>query len=459
MTAAAASRAFAVWFRDLERWDVAFYRQVRWHWPPEVIRPLGTALVRKRVEVDAGVEPVTLPIIQKITFGGVVSVTSPNERIGYKGRLFWADAGDFVYSKIRVKQGSLAVIPAEIGRIAVSPEYPVYAVDEQRADGRYLELVVRSGVFLHLLSGIAHGGSTKTRIPPEEFERLTIPLPTLCVQRAIIAAWEAAQRELAATRTKIAELEERIEADFLADLGLSKPARATLPKCFAVRWKDFWRWGVQPNQLAAVSIDVSRAKYPTVRGLECLLEVKHGCSASPSPKPTGLDVLKISAVTRGEFRPEERKHAFDRPRFRREFDLKAGDVLMCRTNGTLGLVGMSALVESDMPDLIYPDKVIRVRVRDILLPAYFWRAVQAPLVRLQIEYAARTAVGNYAIGSDDILNLEFPLPPLDVQRRITARVETTRAEIAALRTAAAEREQQAKAEVEAMILGERRPAT
>ncbi len=143
-----------------------------------------------------------------------------------------------------------------------------------------------------------------------------IPLPPLPVQRKIVAAWETAQKYAATTAAKIEQLERDIEARFLADLGLRAPAQATRPKVFVVRWKEIERWGVEPNQLAATGVDISRGKYPVVEGRDCLAEVKHGCSASPSPTPTALEVLKISAATRGQFNPAERKYAVDVAHFR-----------------------------------------------------------------------------------------------------------------------------------------------
>ena len=211
-------------------------------------------------------------------------------------------------------------------------------------------------------------------------------------------------------RQRLNSLNATFEARFLADLGLRAPAQAMRPKVFVVRWKEIERWGVEPNQLAATGVDISRGKYPVVEGRDCLAEVKHGCSASPSPTPTALEVLKISAATRGQFNPAERKYAVDVAHFRTEFDLRAGDVLMCRTNGTLAFVGMSALVEADMPNLIYPDKLIRVRCKPIILPAYFWKLAHMAFARSQIEAAARTAVGNYAIGSEDIWRCDFRCP-------------------------------------------------
>ena len=35
-------------------------------------------------------------------------------------------------------------------------------------------------------------------------------------------------------------------------------------------------------------------------------------------------------------------------------------VLMCRTNGTLAYVGMSALIREDESNMVFPDKLIRV---------------------------------------------------------------------------------------------------
>jgi hypothetical protein len=63
----------------------------------------------------------------------------------------------------------------------------------------------------------------------------------------------------------------------------------------------------------------------------------------------------------------------------------------------------------------------------------------------------RSKVGNYAIGSDDIWNLRFPLPPLDIQKQIVTKILAKRAEITILRERATQIRREA--EVEAMILG------
>ena len=216
------ARAFAVWFRDLGRWDPSFFRRVRWTWPQSVLRPISEALSRETREVATEENKEHLPIIEKISFGGAVSLLDdPASRKKYKGRLFWANAGDLVYSKIRVKQGSLAVVPASIPRMAVSAEYPVYSVKADVARGPYLNLALRSSAFQSYLDGLAHGGSTKTRIHPSDFERLTIPIPPLPVQEAIVEHWRKAHEAAAKSRDTIAALEAECEGSSSVPWGFA----------------------------------------------------------------------------------------------------------------------------------------------------------------------------------------------------------------------------------------------
>lgn len=64
-------KAFAVNFKEMERWSVSFFRQVQWEWPNDVIKTLGSCLRKISVLVDCC--PEDAPIIEKISFGGELS--------------------------------------------------------------------------------------------------------------------------------------------------------------------------------------------------------------------------------------------------------------------------------------------------------------------------------------------------------------------------------------------------
>lgn len=440
-------------FSDLARWDVAGFGATGWNWPDEAMQPLGSLIQRISLEVDGKAPKKELPIIGKITFGGDLSLSDEDERQDYKGRLFWASAGQLVYSKIRVKQGSFCFVPNTLPLVAVSAEYPVYEIDANKAEPAYIDLLLRSAHMKAVLEGLSHGGGTKTRIHPEQFEALVIPVLPLVTQRAIVAQWQKLQANADVAEQEAELRDAQGQHEFLQALGLLAPAVRQARRAFCMRWSEMGRWGSESNRLGQQGGAIVLHKFPTVQGTACIESVSHGCSVSPSALPTKLEVLKISAVTRGWLNTAEKKYAPDQAKLRQQYALRTGDVLLCRTNGTLDYVGRAALVEGDHPDLIFPDKVIRVRLKDQILPAFFWYLLGTPYLRAQIESFARTAVGNYAIGGKDIWKFQFPLPPLDVQQTLITAIGQARADALALRQQAKQLREQAKREIEAALLG------
>lgn len=451
MTAAAAPRAFVVWFRDLDRWSVGRYAATGWRWSKDAIRPLADALKRKTAEVDRKSTPPNALRLVTLHFDGEMEPRSGATR-PIKGRLFWADPGDVTYSKIDVRNGAIGIVPPEMGRVCVTTEYPVYGVDPSVADARYIKLFFRTAVFRKKINGMISGASGRKRVQPSDLEGVEVPLPALKAQAAIIAAWESAQRELAATRAKIAALEERIEADFLADLGLSRPPRATLPKCFAVRWRDFLRWSVSYNQHAQSGADITRGKYPVLSLGSCLDLVQYGTSAKANSAERGTPVLRINNVKGRTVDTAELKHLELPDEVRRGLLLADGDILVIRTSGSRDLVGTCAAFH-ERGEYVFASYLIRLRADPAKAnPDYIVWFLNSPLGRQQVDATSRQIMQNN-INSQELRNLQIPLPPLAVQQAMMKRVNAGRAEIGALRTAAAEREQQAKADVEAMILG------
>lgn len=453
--APARPRASVVWFRDTERWDVPFFQQFNWRWRDDVIRPVGDAIVRRRAEVDSKIDRAELPIIEKISFGGNISVTAPDDRVGYKGRLFWAEAGNLIYSKIRAKQGSLAIVPTEVQKLAVSAEYPVYEINRKVADPAYLALVFRSTPFMRLLEGLSHGGSTKTRIPPEEFERQRIPLPPLPVQRKIVAAWEAARKYAANAAAKIERLEREIEARFLADLGLKAPQRTELPKAFALPWSELERWSVTFNQLASVAIDITDGKYP-VANLGDVAAVSYGIQKCPANRPGQhpRPYLRVANVQRGELDLREIKYIDVPDKELANLRLEPGDILVVEGNGSKAELGRCALWRGQIGDCVHQNHILKVRTASsMLLPEFAMSWFNTDAGKDHFFRSAKTSSGLGTINSSELRAAPIPIPPLSIQRKMVDRVTMSRAEIARLKGDAKTRADAAKADVEAMILG------
>jgi type I restriction enzyme S subunit len=457
--ARATPKAFAVWFKDLERWSVGSFIEMGWRWPRAMIRPLAEALERKSVDVvrqNANADALQLVTLH---FTGEMK---PRERTGtkpVKGRLSWADPGDVIYSKIDVRNGAIGIVPDELGRVCVTSEYPVYTVDPTIADARYVKLLFRTEIFRRKINSMISGASGRKRVQPTDLESVEVPLPPLEVQRAIVAAWEKTKDEVADTRRRITELEEKIETDFLSALDLSKPERAALPRVFAVWWKDLQRWSVMFNQLASVSADIATGKH-LVKTLGEIAEVSYGIQKCPANRPSqhARPYLRVANVQRGELDLREVKKInvpdADMPTYR----LEPRDLLVCEGNSA-DLVGRPAIWRGEIPDCVHQNHILKVRVNHAkALPEYVLEYMHTGPARNHFRSRAKFTTNLASINSNDLRELPLALPPLDVQRELVAKVTTQRQRIAMLKTDADQKAKLAKADMEAMILGDRRVA-
>ena len=93
------------------------------------------------------------------------------------------------------------------------------------------------------------------------------------------------------------------------------------------------------------------------------------------------------------------------------FLLQPGDPLVCRTNGSLELVGKAAVVPPLPERYGFASYLIRLRPNPrILMPKYFHAFLSAPIGRDQIEEKARTTAGHSISISESSGTLSFRGP-------------------------------------------------
>ena len=132
-------------------------------------------------------------------------------------------------------------------------------------------------------------------------------------------------------------------------------------------------------------------------------------------------ILKVSAVTWGEFRPNQNKAMpadYDPGDCPRPMD---GDILISRAN-TRELVGAPVLVHGDHPQLLLSDKILKLIPNSALVDRnYLVRALRFPAATAHFFKCAGGSSGSMTnITQGDIRSAPILLPPLDEQRRIAA---------------------------------------
>jgi type I restriction enzyme S subunit len=97
---------------------------------------------------------------------------------------------------------------------------------------------------------------------------------------------------------------------------------------------------------------------------------------------------------------------------------------MIRSNGSVSLLGRTALVGENETDFAYAGYLIRLRPdRSKVAPAFLNLALSSFGVRLQIELPARSTSGVNNINSDEVKALNIAIPPLAEQTEIVRRVD------------------------------------
>jgi type I restriction enzyme S subunit len=142
------------------------------------------------------------------------------------------------------------------------------------------------------------------------------------------------------------------------------------------------------------------------------------CDERP-PSRDEVGVVKVSAVTWGEFDEEESKTCTRADLINESLLIKAGDFLFSRAN-TIELVGAPVIVKHVTKKLMLSDKILRfhlIHENGELLKA----VLQSPWGRSEIE---RLATGNQDgmrnIGQERIREIRIPVAPLDEQAPLLA---------------------------------------
>lgn len=200
--------------------------------------------------------------------------------------------------------------------------------------------------------------------------------------------------------------------------------------------------------LSAVVADEQVFRVPKIWTWARLGEAVNSSEAGWSPRcddgprrDGAWGVLKVSAVSWGEFRSHENKQLPAALKGRAEYEVHDGDYLISRAN-TAELVARSVVVAKPEPRLMLSDKLIRLEISALVNRRYINLVNSAEFARAYYaENASGTSGSMKNVSRQVILDLPMPLPPLAEQHRIVARVEELRGLCAKLR----QRLQQAQA--------------
>ena len=217
---------------------------------------------------------------------------------------------------------------------------------------------------------------------------IQIPLPPLPEQRRIAAILDKADALRAKRRQAIAKLDLLLQSVFLEMFG----DPVTNPKGWPM-----------------VHVGDAFSAFVGGKNVEC-----------PDSGSSPYRILKVSAVTKTVFMPDQSKLAPDGLIPASEHIVRNGDLLFSRAN-TAELVAATAYVWETPPNLVLPDKIWRMVLRDEskLIPLFAWELFKNRAFRDELSKRSSGTSGSMKnISKAKLMLVPMPLPPLELQNKL-----------------------------------------
>ncbi len=146
------------------------------------------------------------------------------------------------------------------------------------------------------------------------------------------------------------------------------------------------------------------------------------CLDTPSQSEEAWGVLRTTAVQRLEYVQAENKALPSHLEPRPEAEVRAGDILFTRA-GPMNRVAISCLVDATRPRLMLSDKIIRFRPKARVVGNFMALCLNAGKTAEYLEQAkSGMAASQVNISQAKLKAAPIPVPPLDEQRRVVAKV-------------------------------------
>ena len=150
---------------------------------------------------------------------------------------------------------------------------------------------------------------------------------------------------------------------------------------------------------------------------------KNGLSPKPVEHETKLQVLKLGATSTGTFNLEETKYVPEIDNIDEHLPLKENDILLQRGNTAI-YVGSNVLIHQNYPHIIYPDLMMKIRVKPEFSPKFISLALSSPKSRQHMWSKMTGTSGTMPkISKKVVESVPISVYSLEEQNRIVAKVD------------------------------------
>ena len=367
----------------------------------------------------------------RVRNGGVVPRDEVmGENIGTK-KQYMVSEGQFILSKIDARNGAMGIIPAELDGAVVTQDFLPYDIDITKVNPQYFVLVCTTKQFVEFCQSCSSGTTNRQRVDEAQFLNIKVPVPSLVEQNKLVEEYN--KQLLIASDAELSVINKRrdINALLLTELGVKISKDTALRGLTTVAFSSLDRWDIAYLQNTAKYT----ARYKSLRFENCIEYFMKGSNGKslrmetykrPSKdfhyigmehieKATGRlinvpivkgEQIKSQTVTvpngyfiYGKLRPYLNKYWYNNTYW---------DNLVCSSE--LFVFKIKENINTRFFELVLGSDIVQEQIADLTSGARMPRITEAVF-----------------------MNIQIPIPPLDIQMKLAEQIDRITEEIKELR--------------------------
>lgn len=363
--------------------------------------------------------------------------------------------GNILFSKLRPYLNK--VYRAEFDG-KCSTEFHIFEAHDINPD--FLTIVLRSRMVIsqtkHLMTG-----NTLPRLQTSDIENIIIPLPTVDVQQQIVDIYTAAQKAKQAKDEEAKSLLYNIDLFVLKEMGIILPSKdiyttdniISLSQLVGNRYDPYYH-----NEYFEKAFKCLRdtSKYKLIR----LSDISTLITSGITPKSGGDDYIDsehgIAFIRSGNIDIMGDVDFDNLLYIKREIHdtrmksskVQDGDIMIAIVGATIGQVG----IYHSTREANINQAIALVRLKDGYNPEYIKEMIKSSIGQLNLDRLKRP-VARANINLEEISSMLIPIPEIEVQNEIVKSIISIREQAKLLQKEGAELLEQAKQEIEKLIIG------
>ena len=338
------------------------------------------------------------------------------------------NTGWIAYNPYRINVGSIGLKTNEHKFDYISPAYVVFSC-KRSIFPEYLFLTMKTPTFSKIIRDNTTG-SVRQNLSYEVLKELSVPLPTIEKQQALVKAYNDKIQKAGDMEQQAAEIEQHIEDYLLTELGIEQNLdtanidKDRIKKDYKylkfVKFKNIERWDCY-NVESSVLTKLKASSYPIFE----LGNVYKFIQRKWDKKEISFDYVEIGAIDPLKGILYAEKIQTVKAPSRATQKIKTGDLIIGTTRPYLKKF---AIVTDKFDDCVCSSGFQVVAPKDTYNLSYLYEFLKSPLAISQFELFMSGALYP-AITNKDLKKILIPLPPLKIQNAIVEHINEQKSQV------------------------------